>query len=120
MPTLTSGLVLVLSWLVSTPFRAVLAFLGMFLLLAVAIILPEVIKIAIGYAATGGRFDPTPFPNLDNSWIVGRLADIGLFVVSGVTLWLLLARRKRTTARWLFVGYFAGSVFLQNLLFSPI
>jgi len=118
--TLTSGLVLVLSWLAPTPFRAVLAILGMFVLLAAAIILPEVIKIAIGYAATGGRFDPTPFPELDNSWIVGRIADIGLFVVSGITLWLLLARRKRVAARWLFVGYFAVSNFLQYLFFTPI
>ena len=41
-------------------------------------------------------------------------------MVSGITLWLLLARRKRVAARWLFVGYFAVSVFLQNLLFDPI
>ena len=41
-------------------------------------------------------------------------------MVSGITLWLLLARRKRVAARWLFVGYFAVSMFLQNLLFAPI
>lgn len=111
-------LVLVLSWLVSTPFRAVLAVLGMFVLLTVAIALAEVIKRAVGFAL--GASDLTPFPNLDGSWIVELVAGIGLYVVSGITLWLLLARRKRVAARWLFVGYFAVSVFLQNLLFDPI
>jgi hypothetical protein len=111
---------LTLSWLVSTPFRALLALLGVFVLLAVAIVLAEVIKIAIGYAITGGRSDLTPFPDLDDSWIVSLVTGIGLYVVSGITLWLLLARRKGATARWLFAGYFAASVFLQSLLFTPI
>jgi hypothetical protein len=115
-------LVLVLSWLVSTPFRAVLALLGVFVLLTVAIVLAEAIKRAIGFAlgVAGDPPDLTPFPNLDDSWIVSLVAGVGLYVVSGITLWLLLARRKRVAARWLFVGYFAVSVFLQNLLFDPI
>jgi hypothetical protein len=118
MPMLTCGFVLVLSWLVSTPFRAVLAVLGMFVLLTVAILLAEVIKRAVGFAL--GAPDLTPFPNLDGSWIVELVAGIGLYVVSGIALWLLLTRRKRVAARWLFVGYLAVSVFLQNLLFDPI
>ncbi len=114
-------LVMVLSWLVSTPFRAVLALLGVFVLLTVAIVLAEAIKRAIGFAlgVAGDPPDLTPFPNLDDSWIVSLVAGIGLYVVSGLTLWLLLARRKRVTARWLFVGYFAVSTFLQHLLFAP-
>jgi hypothetical protein len=111
-------LVLVLSWLVSTPFRAVLAVLGVFVLLTVAILLGEVIKRAVGFAL--GAPDLTPFPNLDGSWIVELVAGIGLYVVSGITLWLLLARRKRVAAGWLFVGYFAAQMFLRNLLFSPL
>ena len=111
-------LVLVLSWLVSTPFRAVLAVLGVFVLLTVAILLAEVIKRAVGFAL--GPPDLTPFPNLDGSWIVELVAGIGLYVVSGITLWLLLARRKRVAAGWLFVGYFAAQMFLRNLLFSPL
>jgi hypothetical protein len=111
-------LVLVLSWLVSTPFRAVLAVLGVFVLLTVAILLAEVIKRAVGFAL--GAPDLTPFPNLDGSWIVELVAGIGLYVVSGITLWLLLARRKRVAAGWLFVGYFAAQMFLRNLLFSPL
>jgi hypothetical protein len=117
-PMLTWGFVLVLSWLVSTPFRAVLAVLGMFVLLTVAVLLAEVIKRAVGSAL--GAPDLTPFPNLDGSWIVELVAGIGLYVVSGITLWLLLARRKRVTARWLFVGCFVISTFLQNLLFDPM
>lgn len=113
-------LVLVLSWLVSTPFRAVLAVLGMVVLLIAVIVLAEVIKIAIGYATTGSRSDPTPFPNLDDTWSASLVIGIGLYVVSGITLWLLLARRKPVTARWVFVGYFAGSTFLQHVLFNPI
>jgi hypothetical protein len=115
-------LVLVLSWLVSTPFRAVLALLGVFVLLTVAIVLAEAIKRAIGFAlgVAGDPPDLTPFPNLDGSWIVELVAGIGLYVVSGITLWLLLARRKRVAARWLFVGYFAVSIFLQHLFFTPI
>jgi hypothetical protein len=120
MPMLMCIPVLVLSWLVSTPFRALLAFLGVFVLLTAATVLAEVIKIAIGYAATGGRSDPTPFPNLDQNWIFSLVENIVAFAVLGVTLWLLLARRKRVTARWLFAGYLAGSAFLQTFLFSPI
>ncbi len=114
--------VLVLSWLVSTPFRAVLALLGVFVLLTVAIVLAEAIKRAIGFAlgVAGDPPDLTPFPSLDDSWIVSLVAGIGLYVVSGITLWLLLARRKRVAARWLFVGYFALSTFLQSLFFTPI
>jgi hypothetical protein len=115
-------LVLVLSWLVSTPFRAVLALLGVFVLLTVAGALADAIKIAIGVAVAGAgdRPDLTPFPNLDDSWIVSLVAGSSLYVVSGITLWLLLARRKGTTARWLFVGYFAVSTFLQHLFFTRI
>jgi hypothetical protein len=115
-------LVLVLSWLVSTPFRAVLALLGVFVLLTVAIVLAEAIKRAIGFAlgVAGDPPDLTPFPSLDDSWIVSLVAGISLYAVSGITLWLLLARRKRVAARWLFFGYWAVSVFLQNLLFDPI
>jgi hypothetical protein len=115
-------LVLVLSWLVSTPFRAVLALLGVFVLLTVAIVLAEAIKRAIGFAlgVAGDPPDLTPFPSLDDSWIVSLVAGTSLYAVSGITLWLLLARRKRVAARWLFVGYFAVSVFVQNLLFDPI
>ena len=117
-----SVLVMVLSWLVSTPFRAVLALLGVFVLLTAAIVLAEAIKRAFGFAlgVAGDPPDLTPFPNLHDSWIVSLVAAIGLCVVSGITLWLLLARRKHTTARSFFVGYFAVSVFLQNLLFDPI
>jgi hypothetical protein len=115
-------LVLVLAWLVSTPFRAVLALLGVFVLLVVAIFLAGAVKVAGGLAVAGAgeRPDLTPFPSLDGSWIVELVAGIGLYVVSGVTLWLLLARRKRAAARWLFVSYLAISMFLQNLLFDPI
>lgn len=115
-------LVLVLSWLVSTPFRAVLALVGVFVLLTVAIVLAEAIKRAIGFTlgAAGDPPDLTPFPNLEDSWIVSLVAGIGLYVVAGITLWLLLARRKRVAARWLFVGYFAGSIFLQSLFFTPL
>ena len=115
-------LVLVLSWLVSTPFRAVLALLGVFVLLTVAIVLAEAIKRAIAFAlgVAGDPPDLTPFPNLDDSWLVSLVAGIGLYVVSGITLWLLLARRKRVIAPWLFVGYLAVSTFLQHLLFDPI
>ena len=115
-------LVLVLSWLVSTPFRAVLALLGVFVLLTVAGALGVGIKVAIGVAVAGvgERPDLTPFPNLDDNWIVELVLGIGLYVVSGITLWLLLARRKRVAARWLFVGYFAVSMFLQHLLFDAI
>jgi hypothetical protein len=101
LPILTCGvLVLVLSWLVSTPFRAVLALLGVFVLLTVAIALAEAIKRAIGFAlgVAGGPPDLTPFPSLDDSWIVSLVAGIGLYVVSGISLWLLLARRKRFSA----------------------
>jgi hypothetical protein len=120
---LTCGvLVLVLSWLVSTPFRAVLALLGLFVLLTVAGALGVGVKVAIGTAVAGAgeRPDLTPFPNLDGNWIVELVAGVGLYVVSGITLWLLLARRKPVAARWLFVGYFAISMFLQNFLFDPI
>jgi hypothetical protein len=110
--------VLVLSWLVSTPFQAVLAVLGMFVLLTVAILLAEVTKRAVGFEL--GAPDLTSFPNLNGSWVVELAAGIALYMVSGITLWLLLARRKRVAARWLFVGYFALSVFLQHLLFDPI
>lgn len=115
-------LVLVLSWLVSTPFRAVLALLGVFVLLTVAIVLAEAIKRAIGFAlgVAGDPPDLTPFPNLDGSWIVELVSGIGLYAVSGITLWLMLARRKRVATRRLFVGYFAVSMFLQHLLFDPI
>jgi hypothetical protein len=114
-------LVLVLSWLASTPFRAVLTLLGVFVLLTVAGALADAIKIAIGVAVVAGaRPGLTPFPNLDDSWIVSLVAGLGLYVVSGITLWLLLARRKGITARWLFVGYLAVSTFLQHLLFTPI
>lgn len=115
-------LVLVLSWLVSTPFRAVLTLLGVFVLLTVAIVLAEAIKRAIGFAfgVAGDPPDLTPFPNLDGSWIVELVAGISLYVVSGITLWLLLARRKRVAARWLFVGHFAVSIFLRHLFFTPI
>jgi hypothetical protein len=114
--------VLVLSWLVSTPFRAVLALLGVFVLLTVAGALAEAIKRAIGFALgiAGDPRDLTPFPNLDDSWIVELVAGIGLYVILGMTLSLLLSRRKRVTARWLFVGYFAVSTFLRYLFFSPI
>jgi hypothetical protein len=113
-------LVLVLSWLVSTPFRAVLALLGGFVLLTVSGVLAEAITRAIGFAVgvAGDPPDLTPFPNLDDSWIVSLVAGIGFYVVTGITLWLLLARRKHVTARWLFVGYFAVSTFLQHLLFG--
>jgi hypothetical protein len=115
-----SVLVMVLSWLVSTPFRAVLALLGVFVLLTVAGALAEAIKRALGFAlgVAGDPPDLTPFPNLDESWIVSLVAGIGVYVVSGITLWLQLARRKRVTARWLFVGYLAVSTFLQYLLFG--
>jgi hypothetical protein len=115
-------LVLVLSWLVSTPFRAVLALLGVFVLLTAAIVLAEAIKRAIGFAlgVAGDPPDLTPFPNLDGSWIVELVGGIGLYAVSGITLWLLLARRKLVAARRLFVGYVAVSIFLQHLLFDPI
>jgi hypothetical protein len=115
-----SVLVMVLSWLVSTPFRAVLALLGVFVLLTVAGALAEAIKRALGFAlgVAGDPPDLTPFPNLDDSWIVSLVAGIGVYVVSGITLWLQLARRKRVTARWLFVGYLAVSTFLQYLLFG--
>jgi hypothetical protein len=115
-------LVLVLSWLVSTPFRAVLALFAVFVLLTVAIVLAEAIKRAIGFAlgVAGDPPDLTPFPNLHDSWIVWLVGGIGLYMVSGITLWLLLARRKRVAARWLFVGYLAVSTFLQYLLFTPI
>jgi hypothetical protein len=115
-------LVLVVSWLVSTPFRAVVALLGLFVLLTVAIVLAEAIKRAAGSAlgGAGAPVDLTPFPYLDDSWIVSLVAGVGLYVMSGITLWLLLARRKHVAARWLFVGSFAVSVFLQNLLFDPI
>lgn len=116
------ALVMVLSWLASTPFRAVLSLLGVFALLAVAIALAEAAKIAFGAAVSGGgpRPDPTPFPTLDDSWIVSFATGAGLCVVSGLTLWLLLARRRPGAARWLFVGYLTASVFLQSLLFAPI
>ena len=113
---------LVLSWLVSTPFRAVLALLGLFALLTVAGALADAIKIAIGVAVAGAgeRRDLTPFPNLDDSWVGSLVAGMSLYVVSGITLWLLLARRKRVAARWLFVGYLAVSTFLQHLFLAPI
>lgn len=116
------ALVLLLSWLVSTPFRAVLVLLGVFVLLGVAGALAGAIKVAVGIAVAGAgeRPDLTPFPNLDENWIVELVAGIGLYVVSGITLWLLLARRKRVAASWLFVGYFAAQMFLRNLLFSPL
>jgi hypothetical protein len=114
--------VLVLSWLVSTPSQALLALLGVFVLLVAAVALAGAIKVAVGFAVAGGgeRPDLTPFPTLDDNWIVELVAGIGLCVVSGITLWLLLSRRKRVTARWLFAGYFAASMFLRHLLFSPI
>ena len=115
-------LVLVLSWLVSTPFQAVLTLLGVFVLVTVTGALGVAIKVAIGAAVAGAgeRSDLTPFPNLDGSWIVELVAGIGLYLVSGITLWLLLARRKRVAASWLFIGYFAVQMFLRNLLFSPL
>jgi hypothetical protein len=116
------ALVLVVSWLVSTPFRAVVALLGVFVLLTVATVLAEAIKLAIG-AALGGAGNPpdlTPFPNLDDSWIVSLVGGVGFYAVSGITLWLLLARRRHVAARWVFVAYFAVSTFLQSFLFSPV
>jgi hypothetical protein len=112
-----SVFVLVLSWLVSTPFRAVLALFGMFVLLTVAGALGEATTRALGFAlgVAGDPPDPAPLPNLDDSWIVSLVAAIALHVVFGTTLWLLLARRKRITARWLLVGYLAVSTFLQHL-----
>lgn len=125
-PLLICFPVLTLSWLASTPFRAVLALLGMFVLLSFAIVLPDVIKTAIGSAlASDGahrdeRPDLTPFPDLHDSWVVSLVAGGGLYVASGAALWLLLARRKHLAARWLFVSYLAASTFLQSSLFTPI
>lgn len=116
------AVVLVLSWLVSTPFRAMLALLGLLVILNLTIVLTVLGKRAIGSwgEGAGERADLTPFPSLDGSWIVELVGGIGLYVVVGGTLWLLLARRRRTAASWLFVGYFAVSTFLQQFLFRPI
>jgi hypothetical protein len=115
-------LVLVVSWLVSTPFRAILALAGTFVLLTASNVLAELIKRAVGFAigAANDPSDPTPFPDLEDSWIRALVDGISVYTVFGVTLWLLLARRKRVTARWLFVGCFAVSTFVQHLLFDPI
>lgn len=112
--------VLVLSWLVSTPFRALLAAVGMILLIALAVAVAVAIKYAVAVALTGGpEADVTPFPRADGDWISPLVRDVALFAVSGLTLWLLLARRRPVTARWLFLGYFTLSMFVQFLLFIP-
>jgi hypothetical protein len=120
-PMLGSSIaVLVLSWLVSTPFRALLAAVGMIVLIALAVAAAVAIKYAVAVALTGGpEADVTPFPRADGDWIAPLIRDAALFLVSGITLWLLLARRKPVTARWLFVGYFTLSMFVQFLLFIP-
>ncbi len=112
--------VLVLSWLVSTPFRALLAAVGMIVLLALAIAVAIAIKFAVAVVLTGGpEADVTPFPRADGDLIMPLIRDTALYAVSGLTLWLLLARRRPVTARWLFLGYFTLSMFMQFLLFIP-
>lgn len=115
-------LVLTAAWLASTPFRAVLSVLGAIVVMALAVVLAEIIKTALSYmlAFGGERVEVTPFPNLDDNWIVSAAMGVSLYVAAGVALWLLLARRKRATARWVFFGYFAIAMFAQTFLFTPV
>jgi hypothetical protein len=109
---------LVLSWLVSTPFRALLAAIGMIVLVALAVAVAIAIKFAVAVVLTGGsEVDVTPFPRANGDWITPLIRDVALYAVSGLTLWLLLARRRPAAARWLFVGYVTLSMFVQFLLF---
>jgi len=114
---------LVLSWLVSTPFQAVLAVFGLVtILIATAIAFALAIRVAVGYAIAGdgSLANTAPFPVMADSWILSLASLVGLLAVSGVTLWLLLARRKRAAARWLFAGYFAVSMAVRFLLFETL
>jgi hypothetical protein len=112
--------VMILSWLVSTPFRALLAALGVILLIALAVAFAVAIKYAVAVALTGAPETDGPlFPRASGDWIFPFIRDVALFAVSGLTLWLLLARRRVATARWLFLSYFTLSMFVQFLLFIP-